>query len=439
MKSLKILVTTFILSFSISLFGQTLDRNYETLLLEEEPVVTGIAFKPIIAVGGGVFSFFGDVNDYFGSPFNGLTSFRLAISRNVGKYFDIEFNGCFGNLAGNSFDGKTKNKSNFKTNLFMGGVSVYYNFNHILKRRRPIHPYIALGAEVLQFRPQGDIFFEEDKQYYYWEDGTIRDVEEGLGVHGNIITQKYNYNTNLRQLNLYGDGEYSLTSVAFPIGAGLNVTISDRVTARLGSTLHYPLTDFIDNVKEGGNDLILNTYVSLSFDMFSPADEIQTVSSFKNLKFTITDNKDSDSDGVDDFNDECPATPEGVKVNFKGCALDDDNDGVPNYLDKQNTVGSGDLIVNSRGIQLKEAQLITLLYDPVSVKRTEVKLYKKKTHTSQNNAGGGIPDKFKAVDTNNDNYISLDEVNKAIDDVLEMKSTLTPDDILELQEFFFNQ
>lgn len=43
---------------------------------------------------------------------------------------------------------------------------------------------------------------------------------------------------------------------------------------------------------------------------------------------------DQDRDGVNDRNDRCPFTPEGVAVDSEGCALDADGDGVPDYLDK---------------------------------------------------------------------------------------------------------
>ncbi len=43
---------------------------------------------------------------------------------------------------------------------------------------------------------------------------------------------------------------------------------------------------------------------------------------------------DADGDGVADIDDKCPDTPKGVKVDAKGCPLDQDNDGVPDYLDK---------------------------------------------------------------------------------------------------------
>jgi OOP family OmpA-OmpF porin len=43
---------------------------------------------------------------------------------------------------------------------------------------------------------------------------------------------------------------------------------------------------------------------------------------------------DSDGDGVPDYLDKCPGTPKGVTVDANGCPLDSDGDGVPDYLDK---------------------------------------------------------------------------------------------------------
>lgn len=423
-------------------YGQVLDEEYETLLLEEEENDANLAFKPVIGAGLGAFSFYGDVNDYFRTPLNGLTSMRLSISRNLGNYFDIEFNGTAGSVAGNQYNGNTDQTINFKTNLFMGGVSLYYNFNHLLKRKRPIHPYISLGAEIIQFTPKADLLDAKNRPYYYWSDGTIRDVEEGLGHHGSLLTRDYTYETDLRELDLYGYGDYPTTSIGIPLDVGLNVTVSDRTTCRLGATLHLAMSDYIDNVAQGGtikNDIILNTYISLTIDMFSPADEIAAVENFRNLKFTITDKQDADGDGIDDFNDECPETPKDAKVTFRGCPEDSDKDGVPDYIDKQQGTPTG-AITGPNGISMLDAQLLVLLYDPEAVKRSEVKLYRKTNDTKSTDTGtDGIPEKFKPVDTNGDRYISHQELQDAIDAIFEGSSTLTPADIYELQEFFFNQ
>lgn len=45
----------------------------------------------------------------------------------------------------------------------------------------------------------------------------------------------------------------------------------------------------------------------------------------KSLKENI---QDQDKDGVEDAKDKCPNTPEGIKVNKKGCELDSDGDGI---------------------------------------------------------------------------------------------------------------
>lgn len=42
---------------------------------------------------------------------------------------------------------------------------------------------------------------------------------------------------------------------------------------------------------------------------------------------------DKDGDSIFDKSDNCPDTPQGIKVNEKGCPLDSDEDGVYNYLD----------------------------------------------------------------------------------------------------------
>ena len=465
----KLLISILGLLSCLSVMAQDIDDDYLSVLLAEEEESTSAAFKPVIGFGVGNFSFYGDVVDYFRSPINGLTSYRFLISRNVSKYIDIEFHATLGRVGGSLYcaenetkidfsqlvsDGKISpdrlvfmsdeqrtdmlNVANFRSQIFAGGVSVAYNFNHILERKRPIHPYVSLGVEFFQFSSKGDFLNADNRAYVYWPDGTIRDGD------GNIIVRDYDYETDLRKLDLYGYGDYAKTSIAFPLDAGFNVTITDRVTCRFGCAAHFPLTDYIDNVKGGKgwkNDIVVNTYVSLSIDLFSNDDEIAAVENFRNLKFTVTDHLDEDGDGVDDFNDECPGTPKDVKVNQFGCPMDTDKDGVPDYLDKEQNTPLGK-IVSASGIQLTDKQIIKLLYNPDAVKHSDTRVY---SSTSEAQSGSsvdatkGIPAKYKFVDTDNDNYISHEELQKAIDDIFEGTSTLSPADINGLQDFFFEQ
>ena len=55
--------------------------------------------------------------------------------------------------------------ANFRSQIFAGGVSVAYNFNHILDHKRPIHPYVSLGVEFFQFSSKGDFLNADNRAY----------------------------------------------------------------------------------------------------------------------------------------------------------------------------------------------------------------------------------------------------------------------------------
>jgi len=60
---------------------------------------------------------------------------------------------------------------------------------------------------------------------------------------------------------------------------------------------------------------------------------------------------DSDGDGVVDAADQCPGTPDGVKVDAQGCPLDSDSDGVADHMDKCPATPAG-VAVDAQGCPL---------------------------------------------------------------------------------------
>ncbi len=82
---------------------------------------------------------------------------------------------------------------------------------------------------------------------------------------------------------------------------------------------------------------------------------------------------DTDGDGVPDFKDEEPFSDKGQPVDEKGKMKDDDGDGVPNIRDNESNTPQGNL-VNFQGKSIPTADYI----DPATGKRV----------TSGNNAGG---------------------------------------------------
>jgi hypothetical protein len=162
------------------------------------------------------------------------------------------------------------------------------------------------------------------------------------------------------------------------------------------------------------------------------------------VQFASIDAEDEDGDGVIDLWDESPGTPTGVKVDQKGRPLDKDNDGNYDYTDKE-LESAKNATVDLEGVTYTEDRLISASKSPDAVKtnricdfypslcREEGNVKKFKTSYFE------IPEKFKPVDLNNDGYISIEEINIVVDKFFDLTTNFTPEDILELNDFFFDQ
>ena len=53
--------------------------------------------------------------------------------------------------------------------------------------------------------------------------------------------------------------------------------------------------------------------------------------------------------------------------------------------------------------------------------------------------GSPIPVKFQTVDADGDGYLSFDEIIRTVDDFFTGNNSYTPDDIYELNAYFFAQ
>ncbi len=426
------------------------DDFYESLLTEDEEDIESLAFKPIIGLGEGVVNFFGDVNNVYKNPFDGRYASMANVSRRINSFLDINFFFMYGSLTGNN--SISDQLLNFETDLLSGGVSLTYNFKHLLKTNRPIQPFISIGIQPFSFSSKGDLYDANGIWYYPWSDGTLRDIMENApNAHNSVIlTRDYVYETKLRDEDYDGLGRYSQTSFALPIDFGIDLTVTDRMTMRIGNSYHYTFTDLIDDISIAGteerkgneaNDAFLFTYVSFQFDLFSPIEEIAVVEGFKIVKYVITDGEDSDEDGVDDFNDKCPNTPPKITVDFIGCPIDEDADGIADYKDKQPNTPRDARAVGQDGVRTIDSELISLLYEPDAIDHkdafkyysgTEAQKAKTTTYTE-------IPGKFKSLDGDGDSYISIDELQKAINSLFDFSTNLSVDDINDLIDFFFEQ
>jgi hypothetical protein len=434
----------------VSIFSQIDDEAYYDSLLYESVKVENPVYKPVIGGGIGVMNFIGELKSSNSHSFSlGQPAYKFNVATFLDKkhYFRANFFIIMGSFTGESRSVKEPLWNlNFKSDIVDFGLNIHYDFQHFF-RNSPLLPFVSVGLENVQFNSKTDIMDKNGNPYNYLPDGTIRDIDD------NIIQRDYIYETNLRNLDLYGLGNYSQSALAIPFEIGLDYKITDRLNLRVGHSWHYAFTDLIDNVSRNNktpgqivgdkkNDVFTFTYLTMHFDLFSE-DRIIT---YKNLFADVEFNDyemfgDEDNDQVRDIWDKCPGTPYGVVVDsITGCPLDDDKDGIANYLDKELNTRSG-AMVDENGIELNsDAYAEQLNFEAIRRKDVEMFLLMHRAQSKfARKSNVPIPAKYKKVDSDGDNYISFEELLKTIDDFFDFSTDYKTKDIYELQDFFFEQ
>jgi len=458
-----ILVFAVIVTGIFPAYSQT-EEDIEAMLTKMVEVENPVRM-PVLGVGAGYFSFFGNVNDAFRSYTVGQPGLRVNVSMFLTKETKkqiVRANLVFmtGNLTGSQRyvppepdDHAWLKNLNFKSNIYTFGVNCHYSFKPWIKGK-VFEPFISAGIETLQFDSKANYLNSElGEHYYYWTDGTIRDGSEITNKdNAKIISRDYQYETDLRTYTRDDLGKYSQFSVAIPVDIGIDFNVSYRITLRAATSLHYAFTDLIDGMSskatnldfkgKPGNNLFTFSYLSLHLDLFSSrkiVKEMLLTTEFEDEDLDLKYN-DQDDDGVPDWWDECPDTPPSVEVDEQGCPFDSDGDGVPDYLDREPN-SRPEAIVDEFGVEITENTVVELL-NADAIRRNDVETYLL-MHKMQNRTRRGdalpIPDKFKRVDVNGDGYISFDELLKTINDFFDGNSNFSPDDIKELNDFFFEQ
>jgi hypothetical protein len=337
----------------------------------EGPPPLEFVFRPTIGLGTGMFTFYGDIatNHKSYHPTVSRVGYHLRVSNPLTDYLDLSFHVVFGKL-GASERSLTRNL-NFESRIRTGGLLLSYNFNHFLKEDRFIDPYIEAGFESFEFLSKSDMYDKDGNEYHYWSDGSIRNLEEGSPGSENAVQiyRDYTYETDLRELNIDNEGKYPERSWAIPVGVGANMRLGERVNFRIGTAMHFTLTDLVDNVtsdSEGdragtkGKDKFLFTSFSVNYDLqFRKTEDPEDWKpmSWDELQIYVLDTIDSDGDNVVDLLDLCANTdPDHLPVDEKGCPLDTDNDLVPDYRDDEINSAEGAL-VNKRGVTITDEML----------------------------------------------------------------------------------
>ncbi|NBC83904.1 MAG: hypothetical protein GVY19_11070 [Bacteroidetes bacterium] len=421
--------------------AQELD-DLESLLKVEVENIDPV-YKPVISVGSGVLSYYGDIRNNYQTPTSGDLGYLVNVSAYLGDHRYLRGNIYFmlGTLSANQRAYENLNENfNFATTINLFGINVDYDFDHFISRKKRIHPYVSLGIENILFNTKTDALNANGEPYVYTSGGLITTPS------GELTQRDFEPDTDLKLEETNNN-----LSLAVPVEVGFDIQVADRFMIRLGSSIHYLLSDNIDqvtektrpdlNVNKDISDFFTYTYFTLNLDLFSEDKTLTYERFFVDVDFDYEMYGDEDNDMVYDGWDECLETPYGVKVDSTGCPLDDDMDGVPNYQDNEPGTAPG-AFVDENGVAIEDDELIARLDNSDAVNRNEVALYiRDRSSYSQyyRQRNVEIPEKFEFLDSDEDEYISFDEMLNAIDMYFDFEAELDADDIYELNSLFFAQ
>jgi hypothetical protein len=301
-----------------------------------------------IGVHVGALTYKGDIqgngpDSYFSY---GEQSFGVSIEKKLGSYYGILVNGLFGKVS------KEEKYENTFTNFSSTISHIDANFMLNLDNGKTlISPFVSIGLGVVLFNPKADLY-SEGIEHYLWEDGTFRDLDQNSldAENSTIVFRDYKYETELEGRDM----SYSTTSLTLPVWAGLKLKLSRKIDAKIAAAYIHTFTDNIDNINAGGNDKLFYGAFGISYNLV----KTNRSDKYRDIDFTSLFNEDSDKDGVKDNVDFCPGTPDSVKVDQKGCALDADKDGVPDYVDKESNTPKN-TSVDKQGVTIVKKEVKT--------------------------------------------------------------------------------
>lgn len=468
----RVLFFLVLFAFVTTVRAQDVEDFYARMLEQEVEVMNPVKY-PVVGFGAGIINFLGDVRYGADGPLVGSWGAKMGVSTLLGKSKQVKLNVSvlYGQLEGQSYEKsfrmntlnlpKIDNKlwypnSSFQTEVIEITTGVEYNFWQFLGTRKMVRPYISLGAGIMLFTPKNNYKNEKGDFYHFWDDGTVRMLAQTdpLAATAKPVRMDNVFETDFKHSNIYELKSIPPLTAVFPAELGVDVYLSDRVYCRLNTSLHYTLTDLLDGFNaevaeryaykpSKFHDMFLYTGLSMYLDLFSQAESFivdRVFADIEDFDYEVFF-ADQDNDGVFDQLDECPDTPPSTPVDSVGCPFDDDADGVWDVRDKEPST-SYNTPVDDDGVELAGDGLALPKLAIPPVLRSKMKVIPVSPvweYTYSYDKGASIPDKFRSVDEDGDGYISYDEIIRTVDDYFTGNNNFSPDDIYELNAFFFAQ
>ncbi|MDC1188867.1 hypothetical protein N8089_03650 [Flavobacteriales bacterium] len=410
-------------------------------------------------MGVGLLNYRGDVGVIkdLGTTENLQVGFHAGVEYKITSSLGVSLNGGYATLTKNERTGNSN--VNFQTKVINAGLSASFHFANgfILAEDYRIDPFISIGIDFLSFNSKTDSLDASGNKYFYWEDGSIRNIAQNPTDFGTKLSRDYKYETEIPT-----SGENDLP-LAFPISIGFDFYINPYLKARVKQSVSITNTDFIDGLADGKtNDVLMYSSMSFVFNPSGLGKRSKKHKEYDDIDFAALLKADSDADGVLDIDDKCQFTDEGIKVDRHGCPLDDDHDGIPNHLDQDNKTKKSALEVDTNGVAIPDSLIAREATDTVVTLRDELcQFYPSMCQGEESdiefqllNAGKAdkslitsrvepskksIEEIKKLCDINGNGRITSKEIYESIDNYFDGKIDLALGDIHKLIDYFFEQ
>ena len=366
---------------------------------ESSKTTTGTTkYKKAWAIGafGGLPIVFGDVNPDFRSLGYGLNiqkavsnsvSLRLHFSSGFACGVDRKFanqNMILDNPALNGINDSNVNFAfpggytyyNYKTQFYEGSLQLIYNLaaSDFRQSESPkSNFYLFFGAGGMLHRTYTDQLDANGNLYDF------------SSIYNDYIGGVIEQNEAKKQVSALLDRNYETAADGNPLGTtrtfqstflnhtfvpewtggvGVRFKVSPRIDLSLEGKAVYSASDLYDGQRwdrityglSTNNDVLFMTMIGLNIRLGS-MDNVYWFDNPATMHYKMTlDNKrkvtmltqDNDVDGVPDYFDKDPNTPEGVKVDSQGLPLDSDADNIPDFQDSEPYSSKG-VVVDEKG------------------------------------------------------------------------------------------
>jgi len=396
-KVLSLVIITCFMAGKVSIAQTDNERNY----------------LPAIYGGIGVLGFDGNVGKVqkLGIYSSSRFGYNFGIEEILGGGFGIGVDYLGGQLA--KSERSTTANGNFQSTIMNIGLNLTYHFdnNNILDESAPIAPYVSVGFSYLSFNSFSDMIAADGEQYYYWSDGSVRNIAQTdvIAMGSQIIPMDHKYETDLHALASAKEGlNYSQNTFAIPLGLGIAFKMTPEFSMDLKATYYLTMTHYIDYISGSGistssNDAFLYTNVSLHYNFGYNGSGTGKENPEKAAKPAEDDSYYSSAKSAKNPPAKTPATPA-----------------------KSTTTSATSKPASSSNT----TQKTTIAKSPVVFNNAS-----NNTAKSTNN----IPEELRIADTNNDGKISTQEINGAIDALFNGDSRYSVPLINKLIDYFFEQ